>query len=51
MLAGTVFVDRSPGEIAVFDMTGLALQDLTVACFLYRQAVENGAGRSIPWPC
>ncbi|WP_175906744.1 ornithine cyclodeaminase family protein [Burkholderia sp. BCC1640] len=50
VLTGTVSVDRSPGEITVFDMTGLALQDLTVARFLYRQAVENGAGRSIPWP-
>ncbi|MCA8202762.1 ornithine cyclodeaminase family protein [Burkholderia sp. AU33545] len=50
VLAGTVPVDRSPDEITVFDMTGLALQDLTVARFLYRQAVENDAGRSIPWP-
>ncbi|MBY4871340.1 ornithine cyclodeaminase family protein [Burkholderia sp. Bp9017] len=50
VLAGTVSVDRSPDDITVFDMTGLALQDLTVARFLYRQAVDNGTGRSIPWP-
>ncbi|KAB0642529.1 ornithine cyclodeaminase family protein [Burkholderia latens] len=49
VLAGTVLVDRSPNDITVFDMTGLALQDLTVARFLYRQALDNGAGRSIPW--
>ncbi|WP_175923868.1 ornithine cyclodeaminase family protein [Burkholderia latens] len=49
VLAGTVPVDRSPNDITVFDMTGLALQDLTVARFLYRQALDNGAGRSIPW--
>jgi alanine dehydrogenase len=50
ILAGTATVDRAPHEITVFDMTGLALQDLTVARFLYRQALENGTGISIPWP-
>ncbi|QTO51496.1 ornithine cyclodeaminase family protein [Burkholderia latens] len=49
VLAGTVSIGRSANEITVFDMTGLALQDLTVARLLYRQAVDNGAGRSIPW--
>jgi ornithine cyclodeaminase len=49
VLAGIVSVDRSANDITVFDMTGLALQDLTVARFLYRHAVDNGAGRSIPW--
>lgn len=50
ILAGTATVDRAPHEITVFDMTGLALQDLTVARFLYRQALENGTGIAIPWP-
>ncbi len=50
ILAGVASVNRAPNEITVFDMTGLALQDLTVARLLYRQAVENGAGRSVPWP-
>jgi ornithine cyclodeaminase len=50
VLSGAVSVDRAASEITVFDMTGLALQDLTVARFLYRHAVERGAGRAIPWP-
>ncbi|WP_175780873.1 ornithine cyclodeaminase family protein [Burkholderia anthina] len=50
VLAGTVPFDRPARDITVFDMTGLALQDLTVARFLYRQAVDSGTGRSIPWP-
>jgi ornithine cyclodeaminase len=31
-------------------MTGLALQDLTVARMLMRRALENGTGTSIGWP-
>ncbi|WP_256079235.1 ornithine cyclodeaminase family protein [Massilia sp. YIM B04103] len=37
-------------SITIFDMTGLALQDLTVARMLYRRAVTEGAGSSIAWP-
>ncbi|USX13654.1 ornithine cyclodeaminase family protein [Oxalobacteraceae bacterium OTU3CAMAD1] len=36
--------------ITIFDMTGIALQDLTVARMLYRRALANGAGTSIAWP-
>jgi ornithine cyclodeaminase len=50
VLAGVVTVDRAAHDITVFDMTGLALQDLTVARVVYRQAVENGAGHRVPWP-
>ncbi|RQR44056.1 ornithine cyclodeaminase family protein [Burkholderia sp. Bp9140] len=50
ILAGVAPVNRAPNEITVFDMTGLALQDLTVARFLYRQALENGTGTFVPWP-
>ncbi|KWA77914.1 ornithine cyclodeaminase [Burkholderia ubonensis] len=50
LLAGTASIDRSSSDITVFDMTGLALQDLTVARFLYDQAIKNGAGISVPWP-
>ncbi|PFH20190.1 ornithine cyclodeaminase family protein [Burkholderia sp. JKS000303] len=50
LLAGKASIDRSPGDITVFDMTGLALQDLTVARFLYEQSIENGAGISVSWP-
>jgi ornithine cyclodeaminase len=38
------------GAITIFDMTGIALQDLTVARMLYQRALENGSGTSISWP-
>ncbi|WP_244424888.1 hypothetical protein [Methylobacterium nodulans] len=38
------------GHHTVFDMTGLALQDMTVACMLQRRATEGGRGTRIPWP-
>ncbi|CAB3748658.1 ornithine cyclodeaminase [Burkholderia sp. MSh2] len=50
ILSGAAAFDRAPHDITVFDMTGLALQDLTVARLLYRQALENGTGIAIPWP-
>ena len=37
-------------DITVFDMTGLALQDLTVARMLYTQALAQGLGTAIAWP-
>lgn len=36
--------------ISIFDMTGIALQDLTVARMLYQRALANGTGASIAWP-
>ncbi len=50
LLAGTASFDRASSDVTVFDMTGLALQDLTVARFLYERAIENGTGISVPWP-
>lgn len=41
---------RGEGDITVFDMTGIALQDLTVARMLYQRALANNIGRNIPWP-
>lgn len=43
-------VSRKTEDITVFDMTGLALQDLTVARMLQRRATEAGCGARIPWP-
>ncbi len=43
-------VQRSPQDITVFDMTGLALQDLTVARMLRTQALARGLGTAIAWP-
>lgn len=36
--------------ITIFDMTGIALQDLTVARMLYQRALATGTGTSIAWP-
>jgi alanine dehydrogenase len=50
LLTGKAQVSRTAEDITVFDMTGLALQDLTVARMLQRRATEGGHGTRIPWP-
>ena len=50
LLTGQSYFDRTDAEITVFDMTGLALQDLTVARMLSQRAGETGIGTRIPWP-
>jgi len=50
VLAGKVAFARGAGDITVFDMTGIALQDLTVARMLERSARLAGKGQSIAWP-
>ena len=50
LLTGKATVDRQPADITVFDMTGLALQDLTVARFLHEHALANGTGTRLAWP-
>lgn len=50
ILTGKVRLARQPGEITVFDMTGLALQDLAVAEMLWQQAAARGLGKIVPWP-
>jgi len=50
LLSGKIAMDRASGDITLFDMTGLALQDLTVARLLHERAVANGTGSSIVWP-
>jgi ornithine cyclodeaminase len=50
LLAGNVNARRQATDITIFDMTGLALQDLTVARLLYDRAVACGIGSSIAWP-
>src|SRR5512146_81559 len=44
ILTGKVKLARRPDDITVFDMTGLALQDLTVAEMLWQQAAARGLG-------
>ncbi|UGQ45298.1 ornithine cyclodeaminase family protein [Massilia endophytica] len=41
---------RAAHDVTVFDMTGIALQDLTVARMLRQRALASGAGSSIAWP-
>ncbi|MDF2462471.1 MAG: ornithine cyclodeaminase [Ramlibacter sp.] len=50
LLTGKSHANRQQTDITIFDMTGLALQDLTVARMLYERAVAAGTGSSIPWP-
>lgn len=47
---GSISVSMFAAEITVFDMTGLALQDLTVARALRDRATEANVGTSITWP-
>lgn len=50
LLMKTAAFERQPDDITVFDMTGLALQDLTVAQLLVDKAARQGCGRRLPWP-
>lgn len=50
VLTGQTALRRSADGITVFDMTGLALQDLTVARMLHTQAMAQGLGTHIDWP-
>ncbi|HZE90799.1 MAG TPA: ornithine cyclodeaminase family protein [Rhizobacter sp.] len=50
LLTGKLAFARSASDITVFDMTGLALQDLTVARLVHQKARDNGLGTSLAWP-
>jgi len=50
LLTGAATFVRQRDDITVFDMTGLALQDLTVARFLHERALANGTGTRLAWP-
>ncbi|MGE7991153.1 ornithine cyclodeaminase family protein [Pseudomonas sp. NPDC089554] len=41
---------RAAHDITLFDMTGLALQDLTVARMLFEQANTQEVGHAVCWP-
>lgn len=41
---------RADADITVFDMTGLALQDLAVVRMLRERALAAGTGTRLPWP-
>lgn len=50
LLSGKAALERAPGDITVFDLTGLALQDLTVARQVDEKARESGHGIAVHWP-
>lgn len=50
LLTGQAPFTRAPGDITIFDMTGLALQDLVLGEYLYEAAQRDGIGLSVPWP-
>lgn len=50
LLTGDASLDRANSDITVFDMTGLALQDLTVARLIFHRASTAGVGTSVAWP-
>ena len=49
-LLDTKQFQRAQTDITIFDMTGLALQDLTVARMLEQRAAATGIGTRIAWP-
>lgn len=50
LLAAPASFVRAREDITVFDMTGLALQDLTVARMLVERARAAGVGTRVAWP-
>jgi alanine dehydrogenase len=50
VLTGKIRLTRDLEDITVFDMTGLALQDLVVAEMLWHLATANGQGTTLSWP-
>ncbi|MDR1661065.1 MAG: ornithine cyclodeaminase family protein [Azoarcus sp.] len=50
LLTGKRSFERQPDEITIFDMTGIALQDLTVARLLLQRATAADAGTWVEWP-
>ncbi|HZX25823.1 MAG TPA: ornithine cyclodeaminase family protein [Telluria sp.] len=50
LLTGEVKLERAPEDVTVFDLTGLALQDLTVARLIHEQARQAALGIEVPWP-
>jgi ornithine cyclodeaminase len=50
LVAAPVPPERGADDVTVFDMTGLALQDLTVARLIHRGARRQGLGTAVAWP-
>lgn len=50
LLTAGVSFGRAAQDVTVFDMTGLALQDLTVARLVFQRASETDSGTCVSWP-
>jgi len=50
LFTGQARLTRDRADITVFDLTGLALQDLTVARLIHQRALELGLGTQVAWP-
>ncbi|MDR0576809.1 MAG: ornithine cyclodeaminase family protein [Candidatus Accumulibacter sp.] len=50
LLTGKAIFERRPDDITVFDMTGIALQDLTAAQLLLQRATAANTGTWVEWP-
>lgn len=50
LLSGRTRWRRAPGDVTVFDMTGIALQDLVVARYLFERASKDAGGTTVAWP-
>ena len=50
LLTGKAAFARQPDDITIFDMTGIALQDLTVAQLLLDRAQKSDACTRVEWP-
>lgn len=49
---GDIIIGKRPGrtsdkEITIFDSTGLAIQDVSIASFIYKKALSKGIGKRI----
>jgi ornithine cyclodeaminase/alanine dehydrogenase-like protein (mu-crystallin family) len=50
LITGRIQIHRQSDDITIFDLTGIALQDLTVARLLHERASEMGTATSLAWP-
>lgn len=50
LLTGQAALIRAPDDVTVFDMTGLAVQDVVVAQLVYTNAISARVGHSVSWP-
>lgn len=50
LLLGHQSYQRVAADLTIFDMTGLALQDLCTAQMLVKIARERGLGQRVAWP-